>query len=163
MTDNGAHYAEFIAAQLKDEYDRREWLSEAATTMVTRSAGLLTLLIAAAAFVNAKSYAASLPVKIGVLVVITALLCSACCAVLAILDHRFMIVSTKSLRKMVTSRWTDSDERARLATAHCNLTTIESLRPSTKRKARILRISGVCQLVAVVALVASAISIVFGY
>lgn len=160
MTVTGERYADFIAAQLKDEYERHDYLVDAATSMVTRATGLIAIVVAALTFLSGKSFSASTAVRISALIAIAALLASALCAVFASLGYRFLVASTNTLRVMATSHWDDAEVKALHATAHCNLKTIETLRPNTKRKARILLISSAFQACAVAALAVCAACVI---
>ena len=163
MTAQGQYYADFIAAQLKDEFERRDWLNDAAISLVTRSTGLLTLVIAALAFLVGKTGNVPGLVEVCVVVAVIALLTSACLAVYLTLDYKFLIATTGTMRSMLTSHWNDSESRALHATAHCNLKTIETLRPGTRRKSRILKASGGCQVLAVLALAVCALAVVINH
>jgi hypothetical protein len=160
MTDQGRQYAAFIEAELKAEHDRRDSVNSRATSALTGSTGLVTLVLAIFAVFVGKDFTLTGWAKGFLVAALFALLLSACCAVFAGLAWRFEATSPETLQEMLGSHWTDSEVTAREITAYCNVVTLDSLHRGTEIKFNFLIAAGACQIAAVAALAACTLAVI---
>ena len=162
MSERGKQYAAFIEAELKAETDRRDSVNTRAATALTSAAGLVTLVLAVFAVLLGKDFRlAGLTgwAKAYLAVALFALLGSAICAVVAGRPWRIKLTKPKTLYMMINEHWNDSEEDARNNIAYANVEVIASLRPGTNIKYKFLIAAGVCQIIAVAALVLCTLSV----
>jgi hypothetical protein len=145
-------YAAFIEAELKSENDRRESVHSRAATLVTSSAGLVTLALGVFGLLVGKHQNFPDLAKPFFVAGVVGLLLGGACAVAALfpLDQRYVDDST--LGDMVVSRRADSEAFARGAVAYINAMGLVSLRRGTTIKALLLFASGVGQILAMLAI-----------
>jgi hypothetical protein len=162
MSEQGTNYAAFIEAELKAEHARRDSVNSRAATVLTSSAGLVTLALAVFAVIVGKDFILTGSAKTLLVLALAALLCSAACAVVAGFPWRIKLAKPSTLREMIGKKhWGDSEVTARGVAAYTNLEVIESLRPGTNIKFGWLLAAGIFQVVAVAMLAGCTIAVVF--
>ncbi len=87
------------------------------------------------------------------MIALAALLCTAVLALYAGLAKTFRMANPATMQAMLDVHWTDSEVAARNITAYCNIEALKTLRAGTNFKYRVLWVAGVCQMVAVLALI----------
>lgn len=160
MSDRGTQYTSFIEAELKAEVDRRESVNSRASTALTSSAGIVTLVLTVFAVLIHKDFTLSGPAKWFLVVALFAFLCSAITAVLAGIPWYTKVTKPSTLAAMINTRWADSESTARNNTAYANAVVIESLRRGTDIKFWFLIAAGACQIIAIAALAGCTLVIV---
>jgi hypothetical protein len=149
MTSSGSEiYAEFIEAELKAENQRRESLYTRASSAVTSSTGLITLVLGVFGFLVGKSPGFPNSAKPFLVIAVIALLAAGACAVVAGFPVGQQFVADSTLDDMLNARRNDSEEVARDAVAYVNAIGLLSLRSKTTSKALWLFASGISQIVA---------------
>lgn len=161
--EQGAQYAAFIDGELKRENDRRSSLIARASTAVTASAGLVTLVLALFAVVIGKDATITGSAKIGVTVAVVALLVSAICALEAGRPRKKLDqTAVTTLRTLIDDdNWKAHEVDARWQTANITIEQISDLREGSKTRGKLLRAAGILQVVAVAALGFSTVVVVF--
>jgi hypothetical protein len=156
-SDQGTQVAAFIDGQVSVENARQESLNSRAATALTGATGLVTLILAVGAyFVGNKASATALMWLTAAMI---ALLLSAACAVVASWPWHARVLSTNTMRDMLTEHWQSTETSARNFTSQANVTLIESLRASSRTKTYFLVLAGVLQALAVTALMTCALMV----
>lgn len=153
MSDQGKQYAAYIEAELKAEFDRRESVNSRSATALTGSTGFVAVILAVFAVLIGKDFTLVGGAKVSLVVALFALLIAGLCAVVAGFPWRMKLTKPTTLHRMVGDHWTDSEVDARANAAYANVVILESLRPGTTIKFKFLLAAGVCQIVAVAALI----------
>lgn len=153
MTSSGIEiYAAFIEAELKSETDRRESVYKRAATLVTSSAGLITLALGVFGLLAGKNVEFPDVAKPFFVAAVIGLLIAGACAVAAGFPRDQHVVKDKTLDKMLIAHHADSAEVAHYGVAYINAVGLVSLRRGTKKKALLLFASGVAQIAAMLAI-----------
>ncbi len=135
MSDQGKEYADFIAAQLKSESDRRDNINTRAAAAVVGVSGVVTVVLAVFAVLIQKDFTLKGCAKDYLEVALFALLTGAMLAVVAGIPMKYRFPSSKFMKKMIDNpHWKDSQVAARNMTAYSNLVAIDSLRPTNSIK-----------------------------
>jgi hypothetical protein len=158
--DQGKQYAAFIEAELQGENDRRASVNTRAAAALTGATGLVTLVLAIFAVFVGKDFVLAGSAKRSLALALLALLSAAVFAVLAGIPWTSTATKPETLRSFLRDTtvkgdqgWNNSEVTARNFTARCNVHAIESLRPGTNLKFRLLVIAGAFQVLAVLCLV----------
>jgi hypothetical protein len=153
MSDQGKEYADFIAAQLKSENDRRDNINSRATAAVVGASGVVTVVLAVFAVLIHKDFTLEGCAKDYLEVALGALLVGAILAVVAGIPMHYKLPASKFMEQMLNKpHWKDSPVAARNITAYSNLVVIDSLRPANRAKTWILVGAYACQVLGIVAL-----------
>jgi hypothetical protein len=153
MATSGSEiYAAFIEAELKVETDRRDSVHTRAGAAVTSSVGLITLVLGVFGYLAGKNPGFPDCAKPFLVVAVIFLLVAGGFAVAAGFPVGQKYVSDSTLNSMLESHRNDSEERARDAVTYINAVGLLSLRRGTTRKVVLLFVSGICQIVAMVAI-----------
>lgn len=143
-------YAKFIEAELKAEHDRRTALDARAATVATSSSAFIALSGALTVLATGKDYAFTGQGARGVLLTLASFLVSAAFALVASGSRTYAVATADTLDAMLgADHWTDDEATARLAVSVANVKTIRSLRRGNNRKAGLLVIAHVFQVLAV--------------
>jgi hypothetical protein len=161
-----AVYPEFIANELKIERERRANLESRGGTVVTQSAALSALLIAAAGFARGSGAAHLSDTGIRAVVVSTTLFMAA--GVLGILVsfpylyRQQSLTNDDTLRAMIDEHGTDPADTARRIVAYVNTRTLATLRWGDNLKVRILSWAQLAQIGALAALLIAVLGAILG-
>jgi hypothetical protein len=160
--EQGTQYAAFLDGELKRENDRRSSLLTRASTAVTASTGLVTLVLALFTVVIGKDPSITGAAKWGVTVAVVSLLGSAACALEAGRPKKNREQTAISTLKSLIddTNWRESEVNARWQTANITIDQIEKLRSGSKKRGWWLRAAGICQVLAVAALAFSTVLVV---
>ena len=162
MSDQGSVYVDFIAAELRREYERRDKIDTRAAGTVTGAAGLITISLATLAIIEGKDFTVHGIVAVCVVVTLIAFLVSAALAILAAFNWPYYVTTSKTMAGMLSSpHWQDSEVTARNFTSQINSRTLFSLRAGNNRKADLFLAALVCQVVAVAGVAVTILTIVF--
>jgi hypothetical protein len=116
--DQGKQYAAFIEAELKAENERRDSVNSRAATVLTGSAGLVTLVLAVFTVLIGKDFKLTGCAKDWIEVSLVALLLAAMCAVVAGVPWTSTSTNAKTLHSFRTTYWGDTEVTARGKTAY---------------------------------------------
>ena len=152
MTDQGSAYADFIAAELGRELDRRDNMTAQAMSLVTTAGGLLTLSIGVLAVLRGKNFVPTRGAQLVFLGALVLYLAAGVLALMASISRRYKVASGDTLTAMLNSHWTDTEQSARFVTAFINIRSVGSLRTGNNTKALLLLVAAVAQIAAVVVL-----------
>jgi hypothetical protein len=153
VSEQGQTYAHFIEAELKTERDRRSTYDSRGQAVVTTSAALVTLLVALATLTRSAAPTHFPQAAVTPLVVsLAALTAAAALGMLASWNFRYAAVRVTTLSAMVRAHWTDHEVDARNSIAAAQVVTVDSLRTTNNRKARLVAGALVAQLVALMTL-----------
>lgn len=153
-SSQGTQYASFIEAELKRENERRTAVIARAASVMTGSAGLVTLVLALIAVIIGKDTAITGGAEACVAIAVLALLGSAACSLQASRARRSNeLTSVETLRELIGQQhWKDTEVTARYQTAHITIEQIERLRKGSAIRGKWLRAAGIMQVMAVAAL-----------
>jgi hypothetical protein len=167
--DQGTQYAAFIEAQLKAENDRRDSVNTRAASVLTGSAGLVTLVLAVFAVFIGKDFTLKGSQKTYLAAALLFLLGAAILALIAQIPWASkgplptLLASFLDVPDPSKGRpwgWSNTEVDAREWTAKCNLRTLGYLRRGTQVKLFILLLAGLLQVLAVIFLVFCVCSVV---
>jgi len=166
MTDFSSVYPDFIEGELKTERERRANLESRGGTVVTQSGALSTLLIAAAAFVRG-SGAAHLSNYATVMVVISTLLFlgAGVLGILVTFPYLYRgqpVADDATMEKMLTVRRADPEADARTVVATVHKGTLSAMRAGNHRKALLLSLAQISQIVGLLALLNGVLAAILG-
>lgn len=150
MTASGIEiYSAFIAAELKIESDRRESVHNRAGTLVTSSAGLITLALGVFGLLAGKDVefpGVAIPFFVAA---VAGLLVSGSFAVAAGIPSDQNVVKDATLAKMLVEHHADPADVAHYSVAYTNSMGLVSLRRGTNKKAKLLVAAGISQILAI--------------
>jgi len=152
-SDRGRVYTDFIFAELEREHERRASAQSRASSLSGFGTGAVSLAGAGLVFVFGQGHAITPVATVLLLVTLVAFIVSTGLAarVFAI-GHTYRVPDAKGYRVMVGSRWSDSEEAARRATAAFAVRTITTLRAGNNRSATLLEWAGYLQVEGLAAL-----------
>ncbi len=153
MSDQGTTYAAYIEAALKAESDRRTSLDSRALAVVSTSSGLLTLLFALTVLITGDKFRVSTQGARGVAVSLLFFMAAAVTGLFANKLWPYDVADVGTLRRLITDRWKDDEVDARNVCAAINLATVSTLRDGSNKKASLIELAFVFQLMAIAALV----------
>lgn len=168
-SDHGKQYAAYIESQLQSEEARRSSITERAQSRLTSAGGLVTFVLAVFAVFLGKDFQLTGCATLSLCVAVVALLLGAFCAVRAGSTWGYgrgdpATIKTKYLgdkwSKAQSTRWVDSEDRARWEVAWVNVRTLDVLATETNKQVKWLGAAGALQLISIIALVVSTISVV---
>ncbi|MGW4339130.1 hypothetical protein ACWEK5_40970 [Rhodococcus koreensis] len=153
-----ADVADFIASELKSEYDRRDSVNARAGAALTSATGLVTVVTTVITVLKGKDFTFP-PGTAGWLIgALISLLVSSLFAVAAALPWRVHVTNTETLRLLRDQNWYDQakeiDTRYRIT--HCYLTTLETLRSGNGFKYFLLLCAATFQIAAIITLLVTA-------
>lgn len=142
-------YPDFIASELKAELDRKTAMDSRATSLVTTSGSLVTILAAVGAFVS-REPASPLPYPGPGLLVVTLsfFVLAALAGICGGWPLKHDAPDTEPMRAMLRERWSDSEELASKEVVLVRISMIERLRKVNKIKVRWLMAGWISQTVA---------------
>ncbi|MFI5851888.1 hypothetical protein ACIA8B_29180 [Micromonospora chalcea] len=153
MAEQSDVYSDFIEAELKAERDRKTSLDSRASSLVTTSGSLVTILAAVGAFLGKDG--PTLVPRQAIIVLVLALIAFSCASLAGILSgwsQAYKAADTAAMRMMIKSRWEDSEVLARKEVADLHIRVIDSIRAVNKRKESFLRAGWLSQVFALVLL-----------
>lgn len=160
MDSQGVTYAAYVQSELDLEYARRDSMNARAATAITASTGLVTLVLAATAFVNGQNYPNRSAAELWMICGIGLLLAAAIIAILAGVSWKYVVTDETTLRAMIGDQWAATDVTARNTVASINIRTLVSLRAGTNIKTNLLLGAYALQTLSIAALLGAVISIV---
>ena len=152
MNDQGSVYSEFIATELARELDRRDKMNSQAMSLATTAGGLLTLSLAAIAFLQGKTYVPTRAAKYLLAIALGLYIMAVILALWASISRRYRAVTAETLTHMLTDHWTDPEVDARNIVGRLNTATVGSLRAGNEVKARLLIAASVAEIAALAVL-----------
>ena len=152
-------YAALIEAQLAAERAQRESINTRAASLLTTAISVSTLAVAIlAVFKGTGLLHASGVAKWAFLIGLGLLLVSAGFAMVAGRPIGITVVKPDSMYTMVQDRWADPQTDALKNTAYANVVILESIRPGTRRKNLEYFSGTLCQIVAIIFFIISAVA-----
>jgi hypothetical protein len=162
--DGGAVYWEFIGEELRNERERRAGIEARAGAVITQSGTLVTLLLAATAFVKGQnrdvvsSWATGLVILSIVFLVGAAI--SAIMVSFAEIYPKLPVADKRTLTKMGSEHYSDPELQARGNVAYLHIDTLEALRRGNERKVDALSGAHCCQVLGLAALAAAVLTVI---
>ena len=149
MSDQGAEYSAFIAAELGREFDRREKLGAQASAVLTTSTAVVSLVAGIVVFVLPDKFQFQAGfARDWLLAALAGFLGAGVCGIVAGFNFKYQVADAPTLNSMTSAHWTDSEVSARNIAAKLNVLTLQSLRVGNNHKATWLVGSFVMQLLA---------------
>ncbi|TDO06482.1 hypothetical protein EV580_6573 [Mycobacterium sp. BK086] len=161
--EQGVEYAAYLKDQLAREYSRRDQVNSRAATAITSATGLATLATGIFALILGKDFTLKGAALTSMAAALLAFLAAAVFAVIAGLNRTYDAVDEATMRSLLSAEhWKDNPIDARWQTANFTILSVTTLRTGTNFKYRFLALSGIAQIVAILALGVCAIA-VFGW
>ena len=153
MTEpQGSVYSQFITDELGRELDRRDKMNAQAMSLLTSAGGLLTLSVAAIAFLDGKDFTPNGIAETLFAFALVLFLVAGGLALTASISRSYQVATGDAMIKMIIDHWTGTNTTARNVAAGLNIRTIGSLRTGNDSKALLLIWAAVAQVAAVVVL-----------
>jgi hypothetical protein len=161
LTGQGSVYTEFIASELKREYERRDRIDTRAAATVTGAAGLITISLAALAVIKGKDFVVHGAALVSLFIALLFFVASATLATAAAINWPYLVAKPDTLKTMLSaSHWTDTEVTAMNSTAQLNCRTLNSLRRGNDRKSDLFLAALAGQVLAIAGLAVTVFLIV---
>ncbi|WP_225725494.1 MULTISPECIES: hypothetical protein [unclassified Nocardia] len=144
-------YSAFIAGELRAELDRRDAANSRATTMLSASTGLVTVITVVTA-TRGRDFSIGGVARWLLLCALIAMLITAIMSLTAGIAKSYKVTTIDTLHQIKDVRWEDAESYARKVVVYCNLHTLEDLRVGTNLKYKMLRVAAMVQIGAVLLL-----------